>query len=294
MDRPFTKFEAEAFLRALTGGRFPEPGATIIFDRQAGWIFGIIEGGSGGEVPAGLEEQLTAMQEAIDALETAVAALEAGGDIGDLEDRVDAAEAAITALETAVDDLEDDLAALIASLGDLAFLDDVDLSTAEVTGILPISKGGTGHNDNDSGDLLVGDGTAWDRLAIGSDGKILMVVGGLPVWSPPRRKRVVNAADAVAITPNSDNAEVITQTNTQAAGTLTINADTGTAVEMQELLFKIKCTNVQTLAWDAQYIGGAIALPTATTGLGLVDLYSFMWDDVNNKWYFTGQARGFA
>lgn len=106
-------------------------------------------------------------------------------------------------------------------------------------------------------------------------------------------KRVVTVSDATSITPNSDNADVIYQNNTQATGTLTINADTGTPTNCQSLLIKMRSTNVQTFSWNAQYVGGTAPLPTATTGSSQIDYFSFIYDTVDSKWHFTGNAVNF-
>lgn len=106
-------------------------------------------------------------------------------------------------------------------------------------------------------------------------------------------KRITTAADATSITPNTDSADVTYQANTQAAGTLTINADGGTPTNGQGWLLKIKSTNVQTFSWNAVYVGGTVALPTATTGTSKIDNYSFIYDTVNSKWEYTGSALGF-
>jgi hypothetical protein len=106
-------------------------------------------------------------------------------------------------------------------------------------------------------------------------------------------KRVVTAADATSITPNSDNADITYQANTQAAGTLTINADAGTPTDGQSWLLKVHCTNAQTFSWNAVFAGGTVALPTATSGSGKIDYYSFLYDTVDSKWHFTGNALGF-
>lgn len=107
-------------------------------------------------------------------------------------------------------------------------------------------------------------------------------------------KRVVTAADATSVTPNSDNADVTYQANTQALGTLTINADAGTPTNEQSWEFEIKSTNVQTFAWNAIFVGGTVALPTATTGGTKRDKYVFQYSTVSTKWEFTGQALGFT
>jgi hypothetical protein len=107
-------------------------------------------------------------------------------------------------------------------------------------------------------------------------------------------KRVTTAADATSITPNSDNADITYQANTQATGTLTINADSGTPTNYQAWELEIKSTNVQTFSWNAVFVGGTTALPTATTGGTKRDKYTFQYSTVSNKWEFTGQALGFT
>lgn len=106
-------------------------------------------------------------------------------------------------------------------------------------------------------------------------------------------KRVTTASDATSITPNSDNVDMTYQSNTQALGTLTINADAGTPTNGQAWLLKIKSTNVQTFAWNAVFVGGTVALPTVTTGGGKIDNWAFIYDSVNSVWEFTGSAGGF-
>ena len=107
-------------------------------------------------------------------------------------------------------------------------------------------------------------------------------------------KRVVTVSDATSITPNTDNADMIYQVNTQALGTLTINADAGTPTEGQSLLIIIKSTNVQTFSWNAQFVGGTTALPTATSGATKRDKYAFMYSTVSSKWEYSGSALGYT
>lgn len=103
-------------------------------------------------------------------------------------------------------------------------------------------------------------------------------------------KRVTVASDATSITPNSDNADVTQQTNTQAAGTLTINADGGTPTNIQSWVLVIKSTNAQTFAWNSLYVGGQVALPIASSGGSKIDMYAFVYSTINSKWIFTGQV----
>lgn len=106
-------------------------------------------------------------------------------------------------------------------------------------------------------------------------------------------RRVTTATDATSITPNTDNADETRQTNTQALGTLTINADAGTPTDGQGWVIVIKSTNVQTFSWNSIFLGGTVALPTATTGSSKMDMYSFKYSTINSKWNFIGNALGF-
>jgi hypothetical protein len=107
--------------------------------------------------------------------------------------------------------------------------------------------------------------------------------------------RVTVAADATSITPDSRYCNATQQTNTQAAGTLTINADAGVSgvrpYNLQPWTLKIKTTNAQTFAWNAVYVGGAVALPvTAPVG---TSYFSFLYDTIAAKWHYTGTAGAF-
>lgn len=100
-------------------------------------------------------------------------------------------------------------------------------------------------------------------------------------------KRVVTAADATSITPNTDNSDTTYQSNTQAAGTLTINADTGTPTNDQEWVLIVKTTNAQTFSFNAIYISMGIALPT-TSVAGKRTLLKFRYDTDTSKWGLVG------
>lgn len=105
--------------------------------------------------------------------------------------------------------------------------------------------------------------------------------------------RVVTASDATSVTPNSDNADITYQINTQSTGTLTINADSGTPTNGQKWIFKIKATNVQTYAWNAVFVSGSdVTLPTVSTA-AKVDNIGFIYDSVGSKWECVAVARGY-
>lgn len=123
-----------------------------------------------------------------------------------------------------------------------------------------------------------------------SDVSSLVTLTGTQTLTNKRvTKRITTASDATSITPNSDNCDWINQSNTQSAGTLTINNDTGTPTGKQALGFEINCTNAQTLSWGNGFVGGATALPTATTGSSKSDFFTFVYSTIKGKWVFTGQ-----
>lgn len=105
--------------------------------------------------------------------------------------------------------------------------------------------------------------------------------------------RIQTAADATSITPDSDAADIVLQINTQATGTLTINAPTGTPTQGQVFELILDSTNVQTFSFNAIYRGGTdIALPTVSTAAKR-DRYVWEYDATDTKWDIVGMARGY-
>jgi hypothetical protein len=106
--------------------------------------------------------------------------------------------------------------------------------------------------------------------------------------------RVVTIADGTSITMDADTTDLATQTNTQVAGTLTLNAPTGTPVNGQKLILRVQCTNVQTLSYNAIFAGSTdIPLPTATSGSSRYDYLGFMYNTAAVKWQLIARAFGF-
>lgn len=107
-------------------------------------------------------------------------------------------------------------------------------------------------------------------------------------------KRVVSITDATSISINSGTTDIAYQVNTQAAGTLTINAPSGSPVDGQQLMIKIKSTFVQTFAWNAAFKGSTdLSLPTATSGSSLTDYIGFIYDASSTKWHSIAKNFGF-
>lgn len=105
--------------------------------------------------------------------------------------------------------------------------------------------------------------------------------------------RIATLADGVAITPDADACDMAKQTNTQALGTLTVNAPAGTPTNLQRLLLRIKSTNAHTLAFNAIYRGSTdMALPTVLSA-GKWDYILFTYNSADTKWDLAGLVRGF-
>ena len=135
-----------------------------------------------------------------------------------------------------------------------------------VTGVLAISNGGTGVN------------------ALGS-GSIVTTAEAQTLTNKSVQPRMVSVADGTSITIAGDTTDVATQINTQATGTLTVNAPSGTPYDGQKIVLRIKSTNVQTFAWNAIFAGGAtVPLPVNTTGSGKYDYIGLMYNAAMAKW----------
>lgn len=105
--------------------------------------------------------------------------------------------------------------------------------------------------------------------------------------------RAVALADATSITPNADTTDVATHVNTQAVGTLTVNAPSGSPSEGQALVLWIKSTNIQTFAWNAIFIGSSdLALPVTSTGSSKYDYMVFRYNATSTKWHVLGKNFG--
>lgn len=100
------------------------------------------------------------------------------------------------------------------------------------------------------------------------------------------------AADATSITPIGG--DFVIQSNTQAGGTLTMNAPTGSPSEGQLMLFRLKSTNAQTFAWNAIYNAPSanLSLPTASSGASLYDYYAFRYNAVTATWDLLAVSTG--
>jgi hypothetical protein len=98
-------------------------------------------------------------------------------------------------------------------------------------------------------------------------------------------QRVVSLTNATSFTLSADTADMNTQVNTQAVGTFTANAPSGTPTDGQKLIFRIKSTNVQTYSWNGAFRGSTSnPLPASSTGASKTDYIGFIYNNADTKW----------
>jgi hypothetical protein len=106
--------------------------------------------------------------------------------------------------------------------------------------------------------------------------------------------RIFLVADSSTISLNADSADIFIQANTQAAGTLTVNAPTGTPYNGQKFILRLRSTNVQTFSWNAAYAGSIdMPLPISSTGSTKYDYMGFIYNSTSLTWQMIAKNFGF-
>ena len=106
--------------------------------------------------------------------------------------------------------------------------------------------------------------------------------------------RVVVITDGASVTMNADTTDIASQTNTQVAGPLAINAVSGTIVNGQKIIFRLQSTNVQTFSWNAIFQGSTdLVLPTVSSGSSKYDYMGFIYNSTAVKWQLIAKNFGF-
>jgi hypothetical protein len=101
-------------------------------------------------------------------------------------------------------------------------------------------------------------------------------------------------ADGYTVSVNVDTTDLAVQTNTQATGTLTVSAPSGTPINGQKFILRLQCTNPQTFAWNSVFAGSTdLILPTATTGSSKYDYVGFIYNSTATKWQLLAKVFGF-
>jgi hypothetical protein len=127
-----------------------------------------------------------------------------------------------------------------------------------------------------------------EELLIGAENSRMSVKDGKPSWGAalPRFERLASSATP---TPNIDTTDMYILTG--LAVPATFGAPTGTPGEGQRLLMRMRDNGVaRALTWNAMYRGIGVALPT-TTIAGKWLYLTFIYDDTDSKWDYTGKAQ---
>lgn len=152
--------------------------------------------------------------------------------------------------------------------------------TASAPGMAFLGDQGTGFTRSTSGTV--------DLMSNGAK------VGSFGPTGVQATSRIVAIADATSITINANTTDIATQANTQAAGTLTVNAPSGTPVNGQKIILRLRSTNTQTFSWNSVFAGSSdIGLPSASSGAGLYDYMGFMYNSTAAKWQMLARNMGF-
>ena len=129
----------------------------------------------------------------------------------------------------------------------------------------------------------------------GSNGQVLTSNGTSTFWgSPSQSSRVVDYANSSTFTVNADSTDIATMVYTGATGTLTIANTTGTPINGQKLIYRIQCTNSQTLSFATGFTGSTdLALPTTTSGSSKYDYLGFIYNSTSTTWHLLAKNFGF-
>lgn len=106
--------------------------------------------------------------------------------------------------------------------------------------------------------------------------------------------RIVSMADGTSFTPTADTADINTHINTQVVGALTANNPSGSPVDGQKLILRIKSTNTQTYTWGSGYrFSASNGTLTVTSGDGLTDYVGLMYNAAASKWDVLSISMGY-
>ena len=134
------------------------------------------------------------------------------------------------------------------------------------------------------GDIIYFNGTNWVNLAAGAEGKYLETRGSSnnPQWVKPAT-RTLSTGSASSITVNSDTTDI--QLVTALSADLSIEIPSGSPVNGQKLIYRIRDNNVQrNLTWNAIFrAANSGAIPSVTIANKTM-YFEYIYNDTDTKW----------
>jgi hypothetical protein len=168
----------------------------------------------------------------------------------------------------------------------------VVMSTIQAADVPTLNQNTTGTASNVTGTVAIANGGTGATTLAGAS--IVTYTGTETLSNKTIQSRVVAVADATSITINADTTDMATQANTQALGTLTINAPTGTLANGQKIMLRLQSTNVQTFSWNGVFSGSTdLTLPTTSSGSSKYDYFGFIYNSTATKWQIIAKNFGF-
>lgn len=136
--------------------------------------------------------------------------------------------------------------------------------------------------------------TAATSVTLPTTGTLATLAGTETLTNKILQSRVATISTATSITMNGDTTDIAIMDNTEATGTFTVNAPSGTPFNGQKLMLRLKSTNVQTFSWNAIFVGSVdSALPTASSGSSYTDYMGFVYNSTSSKWQLVAKNFGF-
>lgn len=175
------------------------------------------------------------------------------------------------------------------------------VATTDISGAITPDKGGTGIVNNAASTWTVSGNFATTitisgitALTFPTSGTVSTLAGTEILTNKRINPRVDAVADATSITPVGDSDDLVTQANTQGVGTLTVNAPTGTPVNGQKIIIRLKSSSVQTFSFNAIYRAGTdVTMPTVSTGASKTDYMGFIYNSADTKWDLIAKSFGY-
>lgn len=168
--------------------------------------------------------------------------------------------------------------------------DQIDISTADITGTLPLANGGTNATTASGARTNLGLGTMATQ-----DASAVAVTGGTVSGTRINSRVVSYSGAATTLTWNADTTDIFEFDCLSFAGPITIsNPTAGTPVNGQKVIFKIRTIyGAYSINYGAAYRGSTdLALPTATTNATWCYL-GFIYNTTGSYWDLLAKNFGF-